>query len=165
MADKITQTNVIQITVRDTENNRRSFNIENPRTDTTIAQIRDIFAPIINSGKWYSTNGNPINYIEQATLTKTKKIELSGDMAPITVTPNEITNSGTTEITITGSPIKGYRVTETEGGAQFQSVNINYLANTLTVTATAGSGTPTENSYITIILINHEIKIYANINN
>lgn len=161
MADKITQTNVLQITVQDTDSNRQSFNIENPVNSITIAQVRDIFAPIISSGKWYSRAGNPINYIEQATLTKTKKIELDDSGEAITVTPTEYTFNTTTPnevtFTVTGSPIKGYKIIKTSGNEnilEITGVKIDQLNNTIKVTTRlSGSSSGTCNYEMTITTV------------
>lgn len=112
MAQTITEKNVIQITVQDTDSNKQSFNLENPKSGLTIAQVREVFEPLIATGKWYSRQGNPINYIEQATLTKTKKITLDDGTGAVTVTPSSGSTSGggikTVTFTVDGSPIKGY---------------------------------------------------------
>lgn len=163
MPDKITEKNVIQITTQDTNKNRYSFNLEDPRNAVTINDVREIFEPLIATNKWYSKNGNPINYIEQATLTKTKKIELGEDGQEITVTPSKIeVQRGYTRdytLTVTGSPIKGYTVRDVVNSdvnfTRFLNVSINPEANTITFTihAVGQGGTPAPSTQVTITTV------------
>lgn len=141
MAQTITEKNVIQITVQDTDNNKQSFNMENPKSELTIAQVREIFEPLISTGKWYSRQGNPINYIEQATLTKTKKITLDDGTEAITVTPASGKFGQT--FTVTGSPIKGYNFTDVNlTSVRLNEVIINNELNTIQATLISISQNP-----------------------
>lgn len=137
MADRITETDVIQIQAQDSDNNRYSFNVENPKANTTISNVREAFQPLINSGKWVSKQGYPFSYISQATLTKTKKIELADSGATITATPSEVHfepvfGDRNVTITVDGSPITGYDVKSANGVVIFANATIDPVANTIT---------------------------------
>lgn len=139
MADKITETDVVQIQAQDSDGNKYSFNVENPKTSTTIENVRETFQPLINSGKWLSKQGFPFSYIPQATVTKTKKIQLDDSGTAITITPTttQFTNTQTPiTFTIDGAPITGYKTTKTATDANLISINtvtIDQNTNTLTV--------------------------------
>jgi len=139
MADKITETDVVQIQAQDSDGNKYSFNVENPKTSTTIENVREAFQPLINSGKWISKQGYPFSYIPQATVTKTKKIQLDDGTGTVTVTPTQYSgprnSNRQTTFTVDGSPIKGYAGKQTRGTYTISLENpvINATNNTLTV--------------------------------
>lgn len=143
MAETITETEVIQIQAQDTENNRYSFNVENPKDNLTINTVREIFDTLINSGKWISKKGFPFNYIPQATVTKTKKRTLD-DGTAISVTPSSITVTAppagqniNIAATVEGAPIKGVNWT---GNPQITSFEINASTNTVNANVFSRSG-------------------------
>lgn len=158
MADKITETNVLQITVKDTDQHKQSFNLQSPLSDTTIAQIREVFEPLIQTGKWYSNYDRQINYIDQATLTKTKKIELSDDTT-IEVTPTQarLTEGTPATFTVTGSPIKGFSIIEKNYTGNVFEPTIDAVNNTITFTV---SGYFTGNLRVAIVTVAGNIEVY-----
>lgn len=152
MADKITETDVVQIQAQDSDNNKYSFNVEYPKAGTTIANVREAFQPLINSGKWISKQGFPFTYIPQATLTKTKKIELDDGASAVTVTPAEyhptdVTKEQTQTVTFTvdGAPIQGVKFKDINDGIiVLKNPSINATNNTFTITITTAQGTSTQ---------------------
>lgn len=165
MADKITETDVVQIQAQDSDNNKYSFNVENPKTGTTITNVREAFQPLINSGKWISKQGFPFSYIPQATLTKTKKIELGESGETITVTPStgNITTAmgGKETFTVAGSPIKGYtikKMTTQETNVSLQDVKIDPVLNTITTSFNI-TGNFGDNYQLNIVTIAGSIEV------
>lgn len=73
----MTETNVVEITVVDAENYERTFKLDNPKSNLTLAQIRTAFATAINEGWWVSASGVQITSIARAVSTVTTKERIS----------------------------------------------------------------------------------------
>lgn len=158
MADKITETDVVQIQAQDSDGNKYSFNVENPKTSTTIENVREAFQPLINSGKWLSKQGFPFSYIPQATLTKTKKIQLDDGTGAVTVTPTQYSgargSNQSVTFTVDGSPIKGYSAKQTSGTytISIEEPVINTVNNTLTLKVNINQNANTNDTGILTIV-------------
>ncbi len=151
MAETIT--NVLQISMQDSDNNSYSFNIENPNEGVTIQQVNAALEPLINTQKWYSTKDRPIVRVRNATLTRTRKIVLE-DSTEITVTPAEInitssSTQATATLTVTGEAIQGYKFSGQK--LVLQSANIDTVNNTLELNLINNSPNSTLQDTINIV--------------
>lgn len=119
MADVITQNNVVQVTMTDAGGNKQSFNIDNPKDNLTLAQIRTALNAAISSGYWYSNKSEPFTAVNSATITQTKKIKLDNSSVEITLTPATINTTNSTEsILVEGSAVRGAYFTDLPTGEE-----------------------------------------------
>lgn len=142
MADTITQSSVVQITLVDAGGNKQSFNIDNPKDDITMSQIKTALAPAIASGFWYSKNSEAFTAVNSATVTESKKIKLDNSDVEIEITPASITfPAGTTfpadtTVSVTGATVIGAYVTDiddSDAGSEVFNAYANYTANSVTL--------------------------------
>lgn len=142
MADTITENNVVQVTLVDSNGNKQSFNIDNPKEDLTLSAIKTALNPAISSGFWYSRNLVPFTAVNSATITESRKIKLSDSDTVIEVTPSSITMSGTSTgvVTVEGATLTGAYLTNfsdtTETDHFYTTINTSdeqkvYVSSTL----------------------------------
>lgn len=127
MAD--TTTSVVQIFFTDESGRSKSFNIDNPRENLTLNQIRQAFQSAINGRWWYGNNGTVISALKSANYSQSVKIPIEGQDVVIEITPSTIEfqpTSSTAEavndtVTVSGSEVIGAYVTG------FSGQNTEYL--------------------------------------
>lgn len=176
MADQITTSSVVQVTMQDSSGNKQNFNIDNPKNDLTMAEIRTALTPIVNSGNWYSSYGNQFTAVQSATLTQSTKIKLSDSGVVVTITPSSATvpttgkqypSASTATFTVEGAPIQSaYLATPTvatEGKIMVLAPEINELQNSVTVKACQTNASISQNLSetvnLTIIVNNRQYNV------
>lgn len=161
MAETIT--NVLQVTVQDTDNSNYSFNIENPKENVTIQQVNAALEPLINTQKWYSAKDRPITRVKGATLTRTRKIILD-DSTEITVTPaewniNQQGQSASQTFTVTGEAIQGYNFTTQYSRVTLDNISIDTVNNTLKATISNPQPNSSDNGNLNIVTATQVITV------
>ncbi len=73
----MTETNVVEITVLDSENYERTFRIDNPKSNLTLAQVQAAFATPISEQWLFSSNGSRIVSVPRAVVSVTTKTKLT----------------------------------------------------------------------------------------
>lgn len=116
MADTITRTSTVQIILSDSAGGRTTFNLDNPKQNLTMQQIRAALSEAILSGCWYSAAGALFTGVLKATMTESKKIELDNSEAEIYITPAEINLPNTTNpsgsVVVEGATVIGAYITQ-----------------------------------------------------
>lgn len=123
-----TITSRIQIEMLDQNNHTQTFNIDYPKDNMTLGNIRVDLNDAIATNSWCSSYAVPFQKVNKATLVETEKTQLSNDGEGISVTPSEVTLTTTTNITnqdftVTGIDIEGYNYVKTSGDT---SITPNY---------------------------------------
>lgn len=147
MADTITQSSVVQITLVDAIGNRQSFNIDNPKSNISMNQIKAALSPAILSGYWYSKSAEQFVAVNSATVTESKKIKLDNSDVVIEVTPaslnfdaSQATPSGT--VTVEGATVVGAYVSQIVTSAPNATMYATTSGQTVTVQANFPAGSP-----------------------
>lgn len=98
----VTRTSVVAIQLMDSAGNKRTYSIDNPKSDISLGQIKMALEPIMAKGFWLSDTNNLYTQVAQANTQEVIKTQLEGGSA--TISPSKIEDS------ITGT-IKSYTVT------------------------------------------------------
>lgn len=83
-----TETKVAQVTLKDQDDRNRTINIDNPKDDLSLNQIKAAFAPAINGGWLLASNGSPITEVVEAKYNQVIKTQING--LPVTVFPSSL---------------------------------------------------------------------------
>lgn len=144
MADTITQSSVVQITLVDAIGNRQSFNIDNPKSNISMSQIKAALAPAISSGFWYSKSAEQFVAINSATVTESKKIKLDNSDVVIEVTPASLTLNNETSpkgtVTVEGATVMGAYISQLVTTGTNATMYATTSGQTVTVNANFPSG-------------------------
>lgn len=73
----MTETNVVEITVLDSDNYERTYRIDNPRDNLTLAQIQSAFATPISEQWLFASTGSRVVSVARAIVSVTTKTKLS----------------------------------------------------------------------------------------
>ncbi len=105
-----TTTSVVQVTVNDESGKTKTFNIDNPKQNLSLNEIRQALEPAFNGRWWLGNGGAVITTLKSANYSIAEKIPIAGSDIVITVTPNEITlgnSASNVTVTVEGSPVTG----------------------------------------------------------
>lgn len=83
-----TETKVAQVTLKDSSERNTTINIDNPKDDLSLNQIKAAFAPAINGGWLLANNGSQITEVVEAKYNQVIKTQING--LPVTVSPASI---------------------------------------------------------------------------
>lgn len=141
----MTETNVVQITLLDAAGYARTINIDYPRNNLTLNEIRNVFQiPIAN--RWLMGKNDVVVEVQKAQYSQSIKTAIGG--GEVTATPSSLNittgNSATVEISganPTSAIIVNSNVVATSGSGTFLWRNSEINGQTITVKFTAdGSG-------------------------
>lgn len=104
-----TETKVAQVTLKDSSERNVTINIDNPKDNLSLNQIKAAFAPAISGGWLLANNGSQITEVVEAKYSQVIKTQING--LPVTVSPASL------DITISTDTAIGSSVT--------QSVNVS----------------------------------------
>lgn len=138
---------------------KMTFNIDNPKENTTLASIKLALAPALATNSWCSSNGATFIRVNGATVVETSKTKLSDEGSEISITPREATittsgNTGNQTFVVEGMTIQGYSFQYLSGEStitpNLETTTIDKQANTITATFnTPNTGTAYYNFIIT----------------
>lgn len=138
-----TTTTVAQITCKDESGRTKSFNLDYPKENLTLNQIKAAFAEAFQ-GRWLlnPANYSPLIAVDSATYATSTRTEIRGETVEITPSALSIQNpssqgtSKTGTVTVTGGTIKSVSI-----GNQTQSdaygCSASFSGETITVSVTA----------------------------
>ena len=117
----------------------RSLNIDNPKSNLTLNQIKDAFQVPIANG-WLMGKNGVIVEVQKAQYSQSIKIPIAG--GEISVTPSSLTieNGSSWSVTVSGANptsaiIVDSNVTESSGSANFYWITPEIDGQTVTITA------------------------------
>lgn len=84
-----TETKVAQVTLKDAEERNRTINIDNPKDNLSLNQIKAAFQPAIAGGWLLSSSGSAITEVVEAKYNQVIKTQING--VPVTVSPSSLT--------------------------------------------------------------------------
>lgn len=137
-----TTTSVVQVTVTDSGGYSKSFNLEYPKQNLTLNQIKAAFQPAIDGGWWLGSKGDPIVAVSKATYSTSTKIEIAG--GEITFTPSTLNmdapttqySTTTGNVTVEGGAIQTVSIEKNAGEQHFDKYDLmaSFSGNVVTVT-------------------------------
>lgn len=65
----IKESSTLDITVMDDQMYEYVYKINNPKENLTLAEVREVYAPVITANLLYSKNGNLVNAVARAKTT------------------------------------------------------------------------------------------------
>lgn len=98
MADVITETSVVQVTLLDAAGYAKSLNLDNPKSGLTLNQIREAFQSAI-AGRWLYGRSDIVVEVQKATYSQSIKTPIGGGEAVITPNSANITDGTTNPFT------------------------------------------------------------------
>lgn len=141
-----TETKVAQVTLKDSSERNTTINIDNPKDDLSLNQIKAAFAPAINGGWLLANNGSQITEVVEAKYNQVIKTQING--LPVTISPSSLSAEITTDTAI-GSSVTVGTLTVNNGvltgvscptitGARFviRAVNYNNTMTSVDIVAT-----------------------------
>jgi len=156
----VTRTSVVAIQILDSAGNKRTYNIDNPKTNLTLGEIKMALEPLMAKGFWLSDTYNPYMSVAQASINEAIKTQLEGGSAVITPSTITSTITGTIQTitvtvsnaivslaTITDLSSTNESVTDVESVIDFGMPKISSTAEGSTVTFTAKTTTSTLNGH------------------
>lgn len=131
--------NVVQITVTDEGGYTKSFNIDEPKDNLSLIQIKNALAPAFSGRWWLGKYNSPITSLKSAQYTQTIKTQIAGE--EVTVTPASlnptVSNSErniSQNFTITGgSPSMVQFVVPSSNTGNFQNTNVSFTEDTVSL--------------------------------
>lgn len=156
----VTRTSVVAIQIMDSAGNKRTYNIDNPKSTLTLGEIKMALEPLMAKGFWLSDTYNPYMSIAQASINEAIKTQLEGGSAVITPSTITSTITGTIQTitvtvsnaivslaTITNLSSTNESVTDVESVIDFGMPKISSTVEGSTVTFTAKTTTNTLNGH------------------
>ena len=157
----VTRTSVVAIQLLDSAGNKRTYNIDNPKTNLTLGEIKMALEPLMAKGFWLSDTYNPYISVAQASINEAIKTQLEGGSAIITPSTITSTITGTIQTitvtvsnaivslaTITDLSSSNEQVTDIESVIDFGMPKISSTTEGSTVTFTAKTIASTLNGHI-----------------
>ena len=149
----VTRTSVVAIQIMDSAGNKRTYNIDNPKTNLTLGEIKMALEPLMAKGFWLSDTYNPYMSVAQASINEAIKTQLEGGSAVIT--PSTISETITVTVsnaivslaTITNLSSTNETVTDIESVIDFGMPKISSTTEGSTITFTAKTTTNTLNGH------------------
>lgn len=175
MADT-TNTTVVQVTVTEEGGYSKTFNLDNPKTNLTLNQIRNAFQPAITGGWLLGNNDKPIIAVERASYLEAIKTLILGEEIIITPSslsidpPNNIYGTNTGDITVTGGTIQSVSVVKTSGVGtpDYFDVSVSFTDSVATVTVRSVNENASGFTGTVILVISgkvYEIPVYCGMGN
>lgn len=118
-----TETNVVQVTLLDSAGYVRSLNLDNPKNNLTLNEIKDAFQiPIVNG--WLMGKNGPVIEVQKANYSQSIKTPINGGEVAVTPSSLNITtgNSGVVNVSgaiPTSAIIVDSNITATSGSGSF----------------------------------------------
>lgn len=125
-----TTTSVVQISVTEESGKTKTFNLDNPKENLSLNEIRQKLQPAFEGRWWLGNDGTAITTLKSANYSQSVKIPIEGQDAVIEVTPSIVefspTSTSITEVQetvqVTGSELVGAYITG------FEATTSEYLA-------------------------------------
>lgn len=113
-----TTTSVVQVTVFDSGGYTKTYNLDNPKPNLTLNQIKNAFKIAIDGGWLLGNNFDPVIEVRSANYSEATKTSIDG--AEVVVTPSTLNYDGNTQKSVT---VTGGFVTSTN------LINLEYIAS------------------------------------
>ena len=155
-----TETKVAQVTLKSQMDRSKTVNIDRPKDDLTLNQIKTAFAPAIQGGWLLDNYGDTIVSVAEAKYNQVIKTSINGE--PVVVSPStfdlEVSSAGmigasvTQDLTITGGAVISTNIEQSNTSQLLLSATILNDGAKITVTATKKNQTVTAASGLTLRL-------------
>lgn len=137
-----TTTSVVQVTVTDSGGYSKSFNLEYPKQNLTLNQIKAAFQPAIDGGWWLGSKGDPIVAVSKATYSTSTKIEIAAGEVSVTPASWALNRIPTQVFTVenatpTALNVVNSNVVPDSGSTTWQWYALNIDGQTVSVSGTA----------------------------
>ena len=134
-----TETKVAQVTLKSENDRSRNVNIDRPKDNLTLNQIKAAFAPAINGGWLLDNYGDTITSVAEAKYNQVIKTQINGES--VTISPSSLSVStsimsklpATGTLTVTGGEPTSFNFSDWTKPSNITGASANYDNGTITV--------------------------------